>query len=66
MSKYSETRKTPSIDTDPLDGLIPKSADLDAGVTVDPSSSVPKARGLYPADRPTAEPEDEPPGALYD
>jgi hypothetical protein len=42
---------------------MPNRAAREAGVQRDPSASVPKERGLYPADKPTAEPEEEPPGA---
>ena len=46
-------------------GLIVYKAALPAGQTSDPSVSVPIARGAYPADTPTAEPEDDPEGLCY-
>lgn len=61
-SKVLETLQIPDISTVPLVGFIPYKADLEAGVTTEPSASVPIASGLYPTETPTAEPDEEPPG----
>jgi hypothetical protein len=52
----------PSWETRPIVGLIVYRAALPAGQTSEASVSVPMARGAYPADTPTAEPEDDPEG----
>lgn len=52
----------PSWETVPMVGLIVYSAARPEGLTSDPSVSVPMATGAYPAETPTAEPEDDPEG----
>jgi len=53
----------PSIGVERTVGFIPYRAARDAGVQSEPSASVTMDMGLYPDETPTAEPEDEPPGA---
>jgi hypothetical protein len=55
----------PSWETSPTVGLIVYRAALPAGQTSEASVSVPMARGAYPADTPTAEPEEEPEGLCF-
>lgn len=50
----------PARGTRPIEGLMVYKAALPAGQTNDPSVSVPIENGAYPAETPTAEPEDEP------
>jgi hypothetical protein len=52
----------PFVDILPTVALIPKSAALLAGCTMDPSVSVATASGANPAATPTALPEEDPPG----
>ena len=62
-SKDFDTTQIPDMSTDPLEGFMPYSADLEAGVTVEPSISVPREIGLYPTATLTPDPEEDPPGA---
>lgn len=65
VSRRSEAGKIPCVDTNPRVGRILYSAARFAGVTMEPSVSVPIASGEYPAETPTALPVEDPPG-LYE
>jgi hypothetical protein len=66
VSKAVEITKMPSMGVEPTVGFIAYRAARDAGVPREPSASVPIDMGLYPAETPTAEPVEEPPGACDD
>ncbi len=66
VSKAVEMTKMPSMGVEPTVGFIEYRAARDAGVQREPSASVPIDMGLYPAETPTAEPVEEPPGACDD
>lgn len=55
----------PFVDMRPTVGLSVKRAARLEGWTREPLVSVPMAMGTYPAETPTAEPVDEPPGSCY-
>jgi hypothetical protein len=61
-SNRDDSVQVPSTLTLPGVGLSAYRAALAAGCTSDPSVSVPNAKGLYPAETPTADPVDEPKG----
>ena len=61
-SKWLDMGTIPSWGTRPIVGLMVYKAALPAGKTNDPSVSVPIENGAYPAETPTAEPEDDPEG----
>lgn len=61
-SKCLDIGTIPSCGTKPIVGLIVYKAALPAGHIKDPSVSAPMDTGAYPADTPTAEPEEDPEG----
>lgn len=59
-SNFSDSVQIPSMRVVPTVGLRAKRAALVAGDTREPKVSDPIDIGLYPADTPTAEPEEDP------
>jgi hypothetical protein len=64
-SMLCDTGTMPSCGTRPIVGFMVYSAARPAGQTSEPSVSVPIEKGAYPADTPTAGPEDEPDGFCH-
>src|SRR5580692_12564573 len=62
VSWAAEIGTMPARLTRPRVGLMPTTPQALDGETIDPSVSVPTARGAKPADRPAAEPELDPDG----
>lgn len=61
-SKLADMGTTPCWGMRPIVGLIVYNAARPAGQTSDPLVSVPMAIGAYPAETPTAEPDEDPDG----
>lgn len=62
LSKVGDIRSAPSDGIDWGVHFRAKSDDRLAGTLIEPSASVPRESGLYPAATPTAEPVEDPPG----
>lgn len=65
LSKKSDKAYAPVISCAPTVGFKAYRAARDAGVMIEPIVSAPIASGEKPAATATADPVDEPPGALY-